>query len=75
MVEYLVAYARFWDSDIYIYPHVGGYIQCYGSCGGAELDNDIDLLRHIGIHRDKGEDIPYGLELEILNDSERYGAI
>jgi hypothetical protein len=72
MVVNLVAYCRLSDYDVYVYSHIDGYIYCYGSCNGTAINNDIDLLNHIGIHRDKGEDIPVNLEQEILSDIDRY---
>ena len=72
LLKKLVAYCRLYDYDIYVYPHVDGYIYCFGSCMGTAINNDIDLLIHIGTHKDKGEDIPLNLEQEILSDIDRY---
>ncbi len=79
-----MAYSRFFDSDIYIYAHVEGYIECCACWLNERLDiglfglsskiaDDDTLARHIDDHIKAGHDIPDGLLEEILHDSERYG--
>ena len=79
-----MAYSRFFDSDIYIYAHVEGYIECWACWLNERLDiglfglsskiaDDDTLARHIDDHIKAGHDIPDGLLEEILHDSERYG--
>ena len=79
-----MAYSRFWDSDIYIYPHVDGHIECAGCFLNIPTDeynlfksehilDDETLLMHILQHRISGHNIPEGLEAEILSDPDRYG--
>ena len=71
-----MAYSRFSDSDIYIYPSIDGVIVCAGclmSDGSFSIDNDTDLINHIKSHRHAGHYIPKGLEEDILNDHDRYG--
>jgi hypothetical protein len=79
-----MAYSRFYDSDIYIYPSVGGWIECAGCFLNIPTDeytlfkserilDDETLLMHIVRHRISGHNIPEGLEAEILSDPERYG--
>ena len=79
-----MAYSRFTDSDIYIYPHVDGHIECAGCFLNIPTDeytlfksecilDDETLLMHILQHRISGHNIPEGLEEEILRDPERYG--
>jgi hypothetical protein len=79
-----MAYSRFIESDIYIYPHIGGHIECAACILNQEdnphhvfpkseqIYNDDQLLAHIQEHRDRGHDIPLGLEQDILSDPERY---
>jgi hypothetical protein len=79
-----MAYSRFFDSDIYIYAHVGGYIECcacwlnenldeYSLFGLSEkITNDDQLIEHIRQHRQLGHNIPDHLEAEILSDPDRY---
>lgn len=79
-----MAYARFFDSDIYIYSHVDGYIECcacwlndkleeYSLFGLSEkIQDDETLLAHIQEHRARGHNIPDDLEQEILSDPDRY---
>ncbi len=82
-----MAYSRFFDSDIYIYSHVGGWIEC-AACWlnessdeyslfslSEEIHDDGHLITHIGEHIKAGHDIPEGLLEEILADNERYGKI
>ena len=78
-----MSYSRFWDSDVYIYPHVNGHIECAlcllrpsregGKGESVCIDNDKDLIEHISQHRSAGHIVPDGLEVEILEDNERYG--
>lgn len=82
-----MAYSRFFDSDIYIYPHVGGWIEC-AACWlneradeyslfsmSEEIYDDGHLITHVREHIKAGHDVPEGLLLEILADDERYGKI
>ena len=80
-----MAYARFSDSDIYIYPHFGGWIECaacwvneptdeYSLFSSSEqIYDDKHLIEHIGQHRQLGHNIPDDLETDILSDAGRYG--
>lgn len=80
-----MAYTRFSNSDIYIYPHIDGYIECC-ACWLNEnkdeyslfLDNvkiydDLELARHLKKHAAQGHEMPYNLLQEILQDDDRYG--
>lgn len=79
-----MAYSRFFDSDIYIYPHVGGHIEC-SACLLNQVDDgsvfpkseyiydDPHLWEHIEEHVKAGHDIPRFLIQEILEDENRYG--
>ena len=80
-----MAYARFFDSDIYIYPHVGGWIECQACwlnegtdeyslfSSSEEIYDDKHLIEHIGQHRQLGHNIPDDLIDQILADPDRYG--
>ena len=81
-----MAYSRFYDSDIYIYPSIGGWIECAGCFLNISPDEDTifksehilddeTLLMHILQHRISGHNIPEGLESEILSDPDRYGKL
>lgn len=82
-----MAYSRFFDSDIYIYSHVGGWIECQACflnepsneyslfSMSEEINDDVHLITHIREHIKAGHDIPEGLLEEILADNERYGKI
>lgn len=78
-----MAYSRFIDSDIYIYSHIDGYIECCscwlnerletGSFGLSEkITNDEQLELHLDEHLLAGHDIPEDLLQEILDDPDRY---
>ena len=80
-----MAYSRFTDSDIYIYPHVGGWIECQ-ACWlnersdeyslfsmSEEIHDDGHLIVHVREHIKAGHDVPVGLLADILNDPNRYG--
>ena len=82
-----MAYSRFSNSDIYIYPHIDGYIECCACwlnenkeeyslfLANVKIDNDLDLARHLKAHANQGHDMPEGLLQEILADDERYGKL
>lgn len=81
-----MAYSRFWDSDIYIYPSVEGHIECAGCFltispdehtifQSTKIYDDETLLMHIVQHRISGHNIPDNLAQDILADPDRYGAI
>ena len=80
-----MAYSRFFDSDIYIYAHVDGYIECcacwlnenldeYSLFGLSEkIDTDEKLIDHLEEHAKAGHDMPEDLLQDILEDADRYG--
>ena len=81
-----MAYSRFYDSDIYIYPSVEGHIECAGCFLNISPDKDTifystkiyddeTLLMHILQHRISGHKMPDSLAQDILADPDRYGAI
>jgi hypothetical protein len=81
-----MAYSRFTDSDIYIYPSTLGHIECagcflniakdeYSLFKSTQIYDDETLLMHILQHRISGHNIPEGLEAEILSDPDRYGKL
>jgi len=75
-----VAYSRFWDSDIYIYPHVEGYVCCAACWLSSEaqsevIQDDDHLFRHIEDHFKAGHDIPEMLYYEIILDDHRYSPL
>lgn len=78
-----MAYSRFFDSDIYIYPHVDGYIECCGCWLNERLEdtlfglnekitNDEQLEEHLDQHLLAGHNIPENLLQDILEDPDRY---
>ena len=81
-----MAYSRFYDSDIYIYPSVEGHIECAGCFlnispnedtifYSTKIYDDETLLMHILQHRISGHKMPDSLAQDILADPDRYGAI
>ena len=81
-----MAYSRFYDSDIYIYPSVEGHIECAGCFlnispnedtifYSTKIYDDETLLMHILQHRISGHNMPDNLAQDILADPDRYGAI
>lgn len=81
-----MAYSRFFDSDIYIYPHVDGYIECCACWLNEKLEtglfglsekirDDQTLEEHIDEHILAGHNVPEGLLEDILSDEDRYGRI
>lgn len=62
-----MSFERFFSSDVYIFEHVGGYIQCC-ACSLAETDYDEifgftelatprEALVHLDLHEAAGHDI------------------
>ena len=82
-----MAYSRFYNSHIYIYPHIAGYIECAGCWlnkdksgmsiypKGVEIYTDDQLIAHLDQHAKAGHTMPDGLLDEILRDPERYGIL
>ena len=81
-----MAYTRFTNSDIYIYPSVQGHIECCACwlnedknqyslfIGNVKITNDDQLRAHLEAHAKEGHDMPERLLQEILADPDRYGA-
>lgn len=65
-----MAYARFWDSDLYIYSHINGYIYCAGC--QLEIHDDQSLIKHLDKHKRAGDEMPSNLLDIILEDIDRY---
>lgn len=60
-----MSFARFSEtSDVYIFSHYLGYIECCGCAlvGTFEADSLEEILDHISEHRIAGHKIPEGLE-------------
>jgi hypothetical protein len=73
-----MAYSRFFDTDIYIYPHVDGYVYCAAcllSENSETIKDDVHLFSHIQEHIKAGHDIPEMLYYEIIMDKDRYKAL
>ena len=82
-----MAYSRFYDSDIYIYPSVGGWIECaacflnepqdeYSLFSVSEhITNDDQLRDHLEEHARAGHNMPEDLLQDILADPDRYGRL
>jgi hypothetical protein len=82
-----MAYSRFIDSDIYIYAHVGGWVECFACLlnepgdefslmsMAEEIYDDGHLITHVREHIKAGHDVPQGLLMDILADDDRYGKI
>ena len=81
-----MAYSRFYDSDIYIYPSVEGHIECAGCFlnispnedtifYSTKIYDDETLLMHLVQHAISGHNMPDNLAQDILADPDRYGAI
>ena len=81
-----MAYSRFTNSDIYIYPHVSGHIECAGCFLNISPDEDTifqstkiyddeTLLMHIVQHAISGHNMPDNLAQDILADPDRYGKL
>jgi hypothetical protein len=62
-----MSFERFASSDIYIYEHVGGFIECCGCSmalpddldmfGFAHLKTPREALAHLDLHEERGDDI------------------
>jgi len=80
-----MAYSRFTNSDIYIYPSVGGWIECAACFLNEPTDeyslfsvslsiyNDDQLADHLEQHAKADHNMPENLLQEILADPDRYG--
>jgi len=80
-----MAYARFFDSDLYLYSHVDGYIECCACWLNTPLDgefglsekihDDEHLKAHLELHEAAGHRMPSNLYSRILLDKHRYTAL
>jgi hypothetical protein len=75
-----MSYSRFFDSDIYIYPHVDGYVYCAACLLSKEAKSEIikddeHLFLHLHEHFKAGHDVPEMLYYEIIMDEDRYKAL
>lgn len=62
-----MSFERFGSSDIYIYEHVGGFIECCGCSladpeeheifGFMHLKTPREALAHLDLHEEAGDDI------------------
>lgn len=65
-----MSYCRMgYKSDLYLFEHVGGWIECSGCMFDdpwiVRLDTLTDALMHIARHRDAGHHVPDGLEDDV----------
>lgn len=65
-----MSYARFSDGDVYVFPHVDGYVQCCGCILGDKWDfhSPDEVVAHMHEHAEAGH-----LVHEHLLDRETYG--
>ena len=81
-----MAYSRFYDSDIYIYPSTEGHIECAGCFltispdehtifQSTKIYDDETLLMHMVQHAISGHNMPDNLAQDILADPDRYGKL
>lgn len=82
-----MAYSRFFDSDIYIYPHIHGYVECCACwlnekksdyslfLANVKITNDDELRAHLELHAKAGHNMPDNLLQEILADPDKYSPI
>jgi hypothetical protein len=63
-----MSFARFGpESDVYVYAHVGGFVQCCGCLLGDFLGDDwdyhsaADVVAHMQEHVDAGHRVPQHL--------------
>lgn len=67
-----MSYARFgWDgSDVYVYMHVAGHLECCGCILGDEwsFHSTQAMIDHLAEHRAAGHNIPVGIEDELRAD-------
>jgi hypothetical protein len=59
-----VSFERFWSSDVYIFEHVGGWIECCGCWFGDWVSKPFpqfytprEALTHLDVHENAGHDI------------------
>lgn len=61
-----MSFSRFgWDSDVYVFEHVGGFIQCCGCQYGEEgfgmydAKTPREMLAHLDKHESDGDNVSY----------------
>lgn len=68
-----MAYSRFSEHcDVYVFMHVGGFLQCCGCRLGDDwnFDSTDEMVEHVAEHRAAGHNVPDGLEQSLLEDDE-----
>lgn len=71
-----MSYARFSKfSDVYVFPHINGYVTCCGcSLGGDAFYSAADLVAHLREHVDVGHKVPAILLDESTYDPDDFTA-
>lgn len=60
-----MSYCRFFNSDVYLFEHVGGYAECCGCSlrDNPEFDTPLLALDHLLEHIEAGDYVPdYAIE-------------
>jgi len=67
-----MAYARFSHSDVYVYAHVGGHLECCGCRLGDqwEFHSTDDMIAHLDAHRAAGHSVPPGIDDALREDDD-----
>ena len=64
-----MSFSRFGEADVYVFEHVGGYIQCCGcslsegeigiddNFGMYDADTPREMLAHLDRHEEAGDDV------------------
>lgn len=74
-----MAYCRFFDTDAYIYEHVGGFLIC-DMCALAPqrsftTQSRQGMLDHVAAHRAHGHDIPLAVDAALQQEIAQHGDI
>lgn len=72
-----MSYARFWDSDVYIYPRLDG-IFCCARCSISQASEyhcvtRSEMLQHIAEHRERGDFVVKYADERLREELEKHG--
>ena len=70
-----MSYARFSEtSDVYVFAHVGGFVQCCGCALGDEWDfhSAAEVVAHLREHEEAGHVVPEHLFDEALYEADDF---
>jgi len=72
-----MSYSRFLESDVYVFMHVGGYLECCACSlssseelwGSFRANSTEEMVDHLAKHRNAGDYVLAGIEDRLWEDN------